>query len=40
MTVAPMVGSEVVDGGTTVLSGDRSTGAADVLEAFAGGPAA
>jgi 4-hydroxy-3-methylbut-2-enyl diphosphate reductase len=39
MTAAPVHDSPPTDGGATVLSGDRSTGAADVLEAFVGVPA-
>ena len=38
MTGAPVVDDPATDG-ATILSGDRSTGAADVLEAFVGVPA-
>jgi len=38
MTGAPVVDDPTTDG-ATILSGDRSTGAADVLEAFVGVPA-
>jgi 4-hydroxy-3-methylbut-2-enyl diphosphate reductase len=39
LSAAPVVDDPVVENGATVLSGDRSTGAADVLEAFVGVPA-
>jgi 4-hydroxy-3-methylbut-2-enyl diphosphate reductase len=39
LSAAPVVVDPVADSGATVLSGDRSTGAADVLEAFVGVPA-
>ena len=39
LAAAPVVDDGADDSGTTALSGDRSTGVADVLEGFVGVPA-